>query len=254
LNILHPPFHERPLPTACYTCKSFPNVAHVVKGLVHDLNVALQTMRNTYEILGSDAPPDGPREIARQQGHRAVERAARLLDRLGSLTGREWPEIRRHSLQEILTDLPICISPLLPKEVQCEIQPLADQYDVLLSRIELEAVLLNVIINARDALPAGGKIDIGVREAGVDELSERGLRAHEYVVILVRDSGVGMSAEVLARAHEPYFTTKAEGKGSGLGLALAQEFAVRSGGALQITSRQGEGTLIELFLPRAGVL
>src|ERR1700760_1069261 len=97
---LHPSFPDRLLPAQCYTCRSLPGVAHLVRGLVHDLSVALQTMRNTYEILGCDSPP-ASRERARQQGQRAVARAARLLDRLGGITGQRWPELRRHSLQEI---------------------------------------------------------------------------------------------------------------------------------------------------------
>jgi signal transduction histidine kinase len=115
-------------------------------------------------------------------------------------------------------------------------------------------VLLNLIINARDALPSGGRIAVSSRKARRSELPDRELRAQEYVALAVSDNGGGMSDDVLARAKDPYFTTKADGQGSGLGLALAQEFAVRCGGTLQIDSRAGEGTVVEIFLPCAGAL
>jgi len=117
-------------------------------------------------------------------------------------------------------------------------------------RAEFETVIVNLVTNARDALPAGGAIRISAARglhpaAGTDATEER-LR------VAVADTGVGMPPEVLARAGEPFFTTKAEGRGTGLGLAMARRFAEQDGGALEIASRPGEGTVVTLWLGAMG--
>jgi len=116
---------------------------------------------------------------------------------------------------------------------------------------QIELVLLNLVINARDAMPDGGTLVI---ETGNVTLTAVGrpvdLPAGEYVVVSVTDNGTGMSEEVLAKAFEPFFTTKEEGKGSGLGLSMVLGVAKQSGGDIRITSRAGQGTSIEVYLPR----
>ncbi|HET9482368.1 MAG TPA: ATP-binding protein, partial [Xanthomonadales bacterium] len=115
---------------------------------------------------------------------------------------------------------------------------------------QLEAALLNLALNARDAMPRGGRLRIGVREQSVRG-GEGGGAPGEYVVFSVGDSGLGMAPDVLARAFEPFFTTKPPGKGSGLGLSMVYGFVTQSGGHLGVESELGYGTTIELFLPRA---
>ena len=122
-------------------------------------------------------------------------------------------------------------------------QPYADEG-------QLELALLNLIINARDAMPEGGKVTVIGRNASVAE-GEAGLAPGEYVVLEVHDTGSGISPELLERVTEPFFTTKPVGKGTGLGLSMVYGFAEQSGGAMRISSRIGEGTQVELWLPRA---
>ncbi len=114
---------------------------------------------------------------------------------------------------------------------------------------ELESTLLNLVVNARDAMPKGGEIVIGGCQADLGPGNPRGLSAGKYVVLFVTDTGEGMDAATLARATEPFFTTKAIGKGTGLGLAMVHGLAVQSGGTLRIESSRGRGTTIELWLP-----
>ena len=116
---------------------------------------------------------------------------------------------------------------------------------------QLELALLNLAVNARDAMPNGGLLAITARNLPSEVPAQ--LPPGDYVSISVRDTGEGMAAEVLARAIEPFFTTKPMGKGTGLGLAMVHGFAAQSGGYVQIESRVGEGTTVEIVLPRAAV-
>jgi CheY-like chemotaxis protein/two-component sensor histidine kinase len=115
---------------------------------------------------------------------------------------------------------------------------------------QLEIALLNLAVNARDAMPDGGKIAIEASEETLETLSEVGLPAGRYVRLAVRDQGVGMDEATIARAVEPFFTTKGVGKGTGLGLPMVHGLAEQSGGRLKLYSRPGRGTRIEIWLPQ----
>jgi len=115
---------------------------------------------------------------------------------------------------------------------------------------QLEAVLLNLAINARDSMPNGGRLLVSTRDVNIASASPINLPQGDYVELVVRDTGTGMTDEIKAKALEPFFTTKPEGKGTGLGLSMAHNFAKRSGGGLFIESSLGKGTAIAIFLPR----
>jgi len=117
---------------------------------------------------------------------------------------------------------------------------------------QLESALLNLALNARDAMPSGGPLIIAAREEIVSEISHARLAPGRYVCLSVEDSGEGMDAETLARATDPFFTTKGVGKGTGLGLSMVQGLAEQSGGQLRLRSVKGEGTTAEIWLPTAG--
>jgi signal transduction histidine kinase len=116
---------------------------------------------------------------------------------------------------------------------------------------QLELAILNLTINARDAMPAGGSLHIRLQNRRMNPESPPELAPGEYVVLSISDTGTGMDEATLARAFEPFFTTKEIGSGSGLGLPMVQGFAAQSGGGVRIRSRAGEGTTVELWLPRA---
>jgi len=116
---------------------------------------------------------------------------------------------------------------------------------------QLELALLNVALNARDAMPDGGRLQLAVRRENVRARSVRGLNAGEYVCIAVTDTGIGMDEATLRRASEPFFTTKELGKGTGLGLSMAYGLAAQSEGALRLASQAGIGTTVELYFPTA---
>jgi signal transduction histidine kinase len=116
---------------------------------------------------------------------------------------------------------------------------------------QLELAILNLTINARDAMPAGGTLRIGLENRRADRRSPHQLASGDYVVVSISDTGTGMDEATLTRAFDPFFTTKEIGSGSGLGLPMVQGFAAQSGSAVQIRSKPGEGSTVELWLPRA---
>ncbi|HEX6241896.1 MAG TPA: ATP-binding protein [Polyangiales bacterium] len=144
------------------------------------------------------------------------------------------------------------IESLTPKRIQCSFAVDADAWLVEVVPQELEAALINLSTNARDAMPRTGSLTVSARNVPAGHPLARGLPRGDYVSFAVADSGVGMSADVLARATEAFFTTKGD-TGSGLGLSTVQAFARRCGGSLRIESAPGRGTCVEIMLPRARV-
>jgi signal transduction histidine kinase len=127
-------------------------------------------------------------------------------------------------------------------------------WNTLVDPNQLENVLLNLVINARDAMDGEGRITIALGNMRIDdgsELANTGIKPGEFVTIAVGDTGSGMPPEVMERAFEPFFTTKPEGKGTGLGLSMAHGFVKQSGGHIRLASAPGEGTTVTIFLPRA---
>lgn len=124
---------------------------------------------------------------------------------------------------------------------------------VLADPSQLEIALLNLAINARDAISDCGELEITVREVTQNSPAIRDYPKRDYVAICVRDTGSGMSPEIIARAHEAFFTTKPPGKGTGLGLYMAHRFVQQCGGRLTLESEVGKGTIVTLYLPRASV-
>jgi CheY-like chemotaxis protein len=126
-----------------------------------------------------------------------------------------------------------------------------DVWDAFADQTQLELALVNLIINARDAMPDGGRVTIAAENCRITQGELAGVGAGEFVRLTVTDTGVGIAPDVLEKVMEPFFTTKEQGKGSGLGLSMVYGFAKQSGGAFRVESRLGEGTIAELWLPRA---
>ena len=143
----------------------------------------------------------------------------------------------------------------LGEHIECEFHLDPDLWQASVDPGQLTSALLNLVLNARDAMPQGGKLTVEVRNSSLDEsdLDVNGeARPGDYVMVAVTDTGSGMIAEVASRAFEPFFTTKEVGKGTGLGLSMVYGFAKQSGGAMQIHSEPGHGTVVKLFFPRVG--
>jgi PAS domain S-box-containing protein len=228
-------------------------------GVAHDFNNLLMIILGSLELLGRRLPPEDARAT------RLLDAALQGARRGAALTARLLTFARQQELAPISIDVHSLLGALRPMlahllgpAIRIEDDLPADLWNLRADPNQLELALLNLAANARDAMPDGGTLRLSARNAAVDpaETSFIGGRsrptaaAGEYVVLKVSDTGAGMDEATLARAAEPLFTTKGPGKGTGLGLSMVHGFVVQSGGALQLSSRPGAGTSVELWLPR----
>jgi signal transduction histidine kinase len=154
-------------------------------------------------------------------------------------------------LNQVLVRMNNLLQTSVGNSVPLEMRKQPGLWHALVDPGQIELVVLNLVINARDAMPDGGTLTIETGNVTLDAVDRRvDLPAGEYVVVSVIDTGTGMSDEVRAKALEPFFTTKEEGKGSGLGLSMVLGVAQQSGGNVRIRSRAGQGTSIDVYLPR----
>jgi CheY-like chemotaxis protein len=182
-----------------------------------------------------------------------AKRAAALTQRLLAFSRMQPLDPRPLDLNRLLNDLSDFLTRSLGERVSLEVIGAAGLWRVAADQGQLEAALLNLAVNARDAMPAGGKLTIETSNAYIDEAYCRAnveVRPGQYVLIAVSDTGTGMPQEAVEKAFEPFFTTKPVGHGTGLGLSQVYGFVKQSGGHLKIYSELGEGTTVKIYLPR----
>ncbi len=225
-------------------------IGQLTGGIAHDFNNLLTVISGSLQLLEieCDDLPDASALIA--NALRSVGRGAELTGKLLAFARRQRLSPRELAPQALLEDVGFMLQRTLGESVQLEIDCPDDLPSVFADAGQLDAALVNLALNARDAMPRGGRIDIVLREHRVAaEDPARTLAAGRYVMISVIDTGHGMTQDVLARAVDPFFTTKETGRGSGLGLSMVYGFVKQSGGHLQIESKLGYGTRIDLYLP-----
>jgi PAS domain S-box-containing protein len=219
-------------------------------GIAHDFNNLLTSILLNADVLTS-LLDDKLRPLA-EAVRMAAERGADLTRRLLAFGRRQMLEPRPTNVKELLTGMGALMRRTLGEHIQIEFRHAADVWFATIDAGQLENAVLNLAVNARDAMPNGGKLTIETANAefAADEASPE-IKPGQYVMIAVGDSGVGMPPDVLARAFEPFFTTKDVGKGTGLGLSMVYGFVKQSGGHARIQSEVGNGTVVRLYMPRA---
>ncbi|HEU4664266.1 MAG TPA: PAS domain S-box protein [Dokdonella sp.] len=226
-------------------------IGQLTGGVAHDFNNLLTVISGNLQLL-QDGFEGAEREQIVQGAMRAVANGAALTRKLLAFARRQRLTPRTIQLPEWLAELHALLRRTLGESIAVSIRCPAATPPVYADPGELDAALVNLALNARDAMPRGGNLEIEVGELRLDADGEvADLAAGHYVVIAVADTGTGMPADVLARALEPFFTTKASGKGSGLGLSMVYGFARQSGGSMTVASELGYGTRIALYLPVA---
>jgi signal transduction histidine kinase len=184
----------------------------------------------------------------------AVERSAALVRQLLTFARRQAPEARLVSPAAVVAGLEGVLRKLAGKGVRLEVEPALPPVKVLADPSQLEQVVMNLVVNARDAMPGGGAIRISVREVEVlpgDAASREGVPSGRHAAIQVSDTGTGMPEEVRRRIFEPFFSTKGPGRGSGIGLAIVQGIVRQGGGEVTVRTAPGVGSTFTVFLPRA---
>jgi signal transduction histidine kinase/ActR/RegA family two-component response regulator len=215
-------------------------------GVAHDFNNLLQVISGGLQLVGRQTDPERREHIFNSM-RQAVDRGASLCRQLLAFSRRQSLKPEAVNLKRLVGDMRELLNRSLRGDIQIQSAFAERLWHVEIDPGELELVILNLALNARDAMPGGGTIEITARNCPA--LAEHDL-AGDFVRLDITDSGVGMTPDILAHAFEPFFTTKEVGSGSGLGLAQAHGFAKASGGAVRIASTVGRGTLVSLFLPR----
>jgi PAS domain S-box-containing protein len=229
-------------------------VGQLTGGLAHDFNNLLTGMMGNLELLqlriDRGRTDDLGRFISAAQG--AGRRAASLTQRLLAFSRRQTLDPKATDVHRLLRDMEELLRRTVGPEIAVDVVDACGLWPAMIDGAQLESALLNLSINARDAMPEGGRITI---EAANKSLDRRAAQRHdmepgEYLSICVTDTGTGMDAETIARAFEPFFTTKPLGQGTGLGLSMVYGFARQSGGQVRIYSEIGMGTTVCIYLPR----
>jgi signal transduction histidine kinase/CheY-like chemotaxis protein/sensor domain CHASE-containing protein len=226
-------------------------IGQLTGGIAHDFNNLLTVIGGNAAMLNDTAQGDAIRRraIAITQ---AAERGERLTRQLLAFSRRQMLRPEPVDLRRHVDEIADMLSPALRPDIEVKVEMPGELWPVFVDFAEFQMALLNVGMNARDAMPESGRLQVGARNVTFDiDDPTSGELVGDFVAVTLSDTGAGMAPEVVARAFEPYFTTKEIGLGSGLGLSQVYGFAQQSGGAVSIVSAIGKGTSITLFLPRA---
>lgn len=230
------------------------SVGQLTGGIAHDFNNILGIIIGNLELLLGDLAGNEVLADRVEKAVGAAERGSALTHRLLAFSRRQPLDARPLSLTALVNETTDLLERTLGRRHPLKIDLAPSLWQVRADAAQLEAAIVNMAINARDASPEGLPIVISARNLGGAELAEAGrgaLEPGDYVAVSVADEGEGMPPEVLERCCEPFFTTKGMGRGTGLGLSMIMGFAKQSGGDLWIDSRVGKGTTVTLILPRA---
>lgn len=228
-------------------------VGQLSGGIAHDFNNLLTVVIGNADNLIETAAPgsdlyDGL-DLIRMAGRRGAELTQRLL----AFARRQTLEPAAVDILQTISDIKGLVQRAVGESVSVQVALKPGLWRAMVDPVQLESAVLNLAINARDAMPGGGKLTFEARNITVDEshaLNDE-MKPGAYVLLAVADTGSGMTAEVLARAFEPFFTTKGVGKGTGLGLSMVYGLVKQSGGLVKLYSELGQGTTVKLYLPRA---
>ena len=227
-------------------------VGNLTGGVAHDFNNLLGVIMGNAELLEDSLGSDD------KQLHaivRAATRGSELTQRMLAFSRQQPLRPQSIDLWALVSGMSNLLTRTLGETIEIETRTAPDLWSVSADPGQVENVLLNLALNARDAMPDGGKLTIACENVHLDAsfaVCNREVEAGDYLVLSVSDNGTGMSAEVRARAFDPFFTTKDVGEGSGLGLSMVYGFAKQSGGQVTIYSEEGRGTTVKLYLPRTG--
>jgi PAS domain S-box-containing protein len=229
-------------------------VGQLTGGLAHDFNNLLTGISGSMEMMKLRMAQGRIQEFDRyfMAAHGAVKRASALTHRLLAFSRRQTLDPQPTNTNRLILDLEELVRRTMGPGIDVEVVGTSGVWPTLVDPNQLENAILNLCINARDAMPDGGKLTIETANKWLDERAARqqDLPVGQYVSVCVTDTGTGMSAEVVARAFEPFFTTKPLGEGTGLGLSMVYGFARQSGGQVRIYSEVGQGTTMCIYLPR----
>ena len=227
-------------------------IGQLTGGIAHDFNNVLTVILGNAEALREPIGPEDRVHLAEVTA-KAATRAAELTSRLLAFARQQPLNPSQVDVDGLVQGIDVMLARILREDIALKIVPGGDgEAMALVDPGQLETAILNLVINAQDAMPEGGDLVLASRSVEPrDAFTELGDAGRDYLLVSVRDTGSGMTPEILARAFDPFFTTKEIGKGSGLGLSMVYGFAQQSGGHVRITSEPGRGTEVQIALPRS---
>jgi PAS domain S-box-containing protein len=231
-------------------------VGQLAGGIAHDFNNLLTVILGYCELAQLRAGEDTEIGADLAEIRRAAERASALTRQLLAFSRKQVLQPEVLAPNEVVRDLEQMVRRLIGEDVQLATVLAPDVGTVLVDRGQLQQVLINLLVNARDAMPQGGRLLVETRNAQLDEHYARvhpGARPGSYVMFAVSDTGMGMDDSVRRRIFEPFFTTKERGKGTGLGLSMAYGVVKQSGGYIWVYSEPGHGTTFKVYFPRVDI-
>ncbi|WP_336489801.1 ATP-binding protein [Methylobacterium nigriterrae] len=245
---------QRDLEEAFRQAQKMEAVGQLTGGIAHDFNNLLTGISGSLELLQTRLAQGRVGEVDRyvNAAQGASKRAAALTHRLLAFSRRQTLDPKPTNVNRLVAGMEDLVRRTVGPSIHLEVVAAGGLWDTLADQNQLENALLNLCINARDAMPNGGRLTIETGNRWLDERTsrERDLPAGQYVSLCVSDTGTGMAPDVVKRAFDPFFTTKPIGQGTGLGLSMIYGFARQSGGQARIYSEIDEGTMVCLYLPR----
>lgn len=229
-------------------------VGRLTGGVAHDFNNLLQVISGNLQLLSSDLRGNERGEKRLANALAGVERGAKLASYLLAFSRKQTLEPRVVNIGKAIIGMDDMLRRTLGEEFDIEVTVSSGLWRTFVDTAQVENALLNLCINARDAMDGRGKLTIEVANTSLDQAYADGYQevaAGEYVMLAVSDTGCGMTPEIMAKAFEPFFTTKPVGKGTGLGLSMVFGFVKQSGGHIKIYSEVGHGTTVKVYLPRS---
>jgi CheY-like chemotaxis protein len=229
-------------------------IGQLTGGIAHDFNNLLTVILGCSESIGDEVKENPRLSKMTEMISNAARRGADLTHRMLAFARRQALEPRSVDVNQLLVNIEDFLRRTLSADIELNVIQAREGCEATADPTELESALLNLCVNARDAMPRGGRLTIEASNAVLDvEYADRnpGVKSGQYVLLAVSDTGVGINAANLHRVFDPFFTTKEVGKGTGLGLSMVYGFAKQSQGHVKIYSELGHGTSVKLFLPMA---